>query len=306
MRYDRTTATDGAPVSYTEVEPSLQPLGSPRAAARCTNPRGSSVHRSAQGIRTPGGGWPVHRSAQGIRTPGGGWPVHRCTASPGTGRPRPPPTHLLGLLRERVGRSHHHAGVGVRVLRQVDAGHPLPRQEERRDSGPHPGTPGPAGHGRSPAGLPASPPPSPALTQFLDLKYRTHCEPSAPLPPYTSTLPAAMPAAPTLLPLARPGRPTVRARGGTARPWVVRRAGRGCPPGPCGAGAGEGEVPVPRPSHGKGLRYYSPGLLLVHSLISGSEGPPRARVAVIVDTQAKCGRFSLELMDRTCRLSYTS
>lgn len=152
-------------------------------------------------MRTPGGS-SENGSAKRRHTPGG-------SSSQGTGPPRPPPTHLLGLLGEGVGRSHHHVGAGVRVLRQVDAGHPLQRREERRVSGPQcPARP-----------LPASPPPGPALTQFLALKYCTHREPSAPLPPYTSTLPAAMPAAPALLSPARMGRPRA--------PWVVRGAGLG-------------------------------------------------------------------------------
>lgn len=39
-------------------------------------------------------------------------------------------THLLGLLGEGVSWPHHHAGTGIRVLRQVNTGHPLPRREE--------------------------------------------------------------------------------------------------------------------------------------------------------------------------------
>lgn len=49
----------------------------------CTNPRGSSVHRSAQGMRTPGGGWPLHSLT----------------------RHRPPPTDLPARLAPGRSRS---------------------------------------------------------------------------------------------------------------------------------------------------------------------------------------------------------
>lgn len=125
-------------------------------------PGEGSVHLSAEGMRTPGGSC-RHLPAEGMRTPLGeavctSWPkgcappgkVGCCTAPPphsALAAPRPPPTHLLGLLGEGVGRSHHHVGAGVRVLRQVDAGHPLIRREEPRVSGPRPGAPSTARRG---------------------------------------------------------------------------------------------------------------------------------------------------------------
>lgn len=53
----------------------------------------------------------------------------------GFARPEGPPpdpatrSHLLGLLGEGLRRPHHHVGVGVLVLGQVDAGDPLRRRE---------------------------------------------------------------------------------------------------------------------------------------------------------------------------------
>uniref|UniRef100_A0A7M4E9Z7 Clarin 2 n=1 Tax=Crocodylus porosus TaxID=8502 RepID=A0A7M4E9Z7_CROPO len=47
----------------------------------------------------------------------------------------PRETHLLRLLREGLAALHHHVGAGRRVLRQVDAGHPLPTQRRvQRDT----------------------------------------------------------------------------------------------------------------------------------------------------------------------------
>lgn len=58
-----------------------------------------------------------------MRTRRSGWPL------PSTASGRPAPTHLLSMLRERVGHPHHHAGAGILVLRQVNAGHPLQRKQ---------------------------------------------------------------------------------------------------------------------------------------------------------------------------------
>lgn len=146
---------------------------------------------------------------------------------PAPAAPHPRLTHLLGLLGEGVGRSHHHVGTGVRVLRQVDAGHPLPRREERALAARAPERP--ARHRRSPAGLAASRPGAyPVLG--LEVPHALGAQrPSAPVHQHPACRHAA---APALLSPARMGRPAGRASGGRGRceaalpARAVRRGGK--------------------------------------------------------------------------------
>lgn len=79
--------------------------------------------------RTRGGGWWMHSTFSS--TAGNAIGCNSCAAGkrdPTAARNRgtvPARSHLLGLLGEGLCGSHHHAGAGLLVLGQVDAGDPL-------------------------------------------------------------------------------------------------------------------------------------------------------------------------------------
>lgn len=214
----------------TEVGPSGSQKGSRTAAGRAPSPEAGPIPTAAPTAasggrqRRRGRGWEKSLSAA--------WPGRGPTCSACSGKDSVAPTTTLALASSFSARSMLATHCGGEKKRQV--------------TGPLSQTPEAA---RPLSRAPGCPPPGPALTQFLDLKYRTHWDPSAPLPPYTSTLPvAAMLAAclPRSGSTVRPGPACAcglppcegRARGRPLPAVAAFPEGR----------AGGGEMPVPRPS----------------------------------------------------------